>query len=1073
MKNIISMFVLSMVLSGSFVNAANYYVSRSGDDTKNGTSSKPWRTIQHAIDSVSSGDTVYIRGGKYHEAVTKSSLKGTSSNPITFTNYNDEEVIIAGTMQIDDAGWSLYSGNIYRKVLTEDIWQLFVDDDMMTVARWPNVGQDWHVPDTSSGFDPTPGSYWDMDSTQGRLADNSTWGHFYNDERYESLVDLNISVEGAMLVGYRCLVSGNDVFTEQITSHVAGSDNFTHTTVNFPVGSTVSQAASGARYYIEADLGLLDAPGEWFYDKDTKELYVWFKDSGSPAGKDIEGKNKNFILDLTSCEYLNFTNIKLFAGAFDLSDTYDTAFDNCKFIYPSYGRRMLKVITPGPGYVIHDGAAPYNRTVGSRDPANLTWIDCEFANYEGVGLYIRTNGGNLVENCYFHNGQILQVVYGAVSDHKGSGTILRRNTFHTLGLNNATKNGPDGILEYNHIYNMHFDGDFSACQTNQSFQERTEHRYSWIHDCKGRNGVRFDGDAAGIRGKVHHIVSMHNMRGFRLKGDQHQIYNLTALNNTPKSDINIAFEKFYGYDPPECMEYECRILGRRGSDPYRGNENSIVRNIAGNVIDDWPLVAPDNIAVWHGNDIGKDVEDQLRDAVNLDFRPKAGSELIDAGVVVPGFTDIYNGSAPDIGAYEYGDTDYWIPGCKFDKASTPIPPDNTSGVKTDADLMWLEGKDAVEHKVYFGTESGNLPLVSTQTNNIYNPGTLDENTEYFWRVDTETANGTITGDEWSFTLVIPEPETEIALFYAIGDTYVDSNYPSTNFGASTEVELRTPDTGLTTRHGFMKFNPQVVGEIVAATLRLYSLNVLSGGAEIFTVADNSWDEMQMVWNPLSANAPPAMSALPIGSLAPSYGWDDEDVTSWYTENGVKSIGLVRGPKDSNRRVQSRESAYPPELVIEYIPTGPVNHAPYFQSTSFASANAYSLVEYSADISSEARDPDGDVITFSKSAGPGWLIVNADGTLAGTPQLSNVGVSYFTMRVMDSSGAYDEGSMTIEVLAGPDIGGDGSINLLDFVVLSQNWEKPCVEPDWCNGADVNRSGVVSLNDLRLLSESWLD
>ena len=1003
-------FVLTVVS----VIAEDYYVSTSGDDAGPGDFNTPWKTIQHAFDTVGSGHTVHIRGGKYHEAITSNDLQGSSINQISFRNYNEEEVIIAGTMQIPTTDWSVHAGNIYKTTLTQDIWQLFVDSDMMTAARWPNVQQDWHEPDTSSGYNPTANSYWDMDSTQARLTESSSWGHFYNDENYQLLSSLNKSIEGAMLVGYRTLVSGNHVYTEQVTHHTAGSDNFIHTTLNFPADETASQPASGARYYIEADLDLLDSPGEWFFDKDTRELYVWFKDSGSPEGRHIEGKNKDYILKLTNCENLKFNGIQFFAGAFKLDDTYDTIFEDCKFIHSSYGKRMLKVINPGDGFVTHPFAAAYNGTYGSRSPANLTWRDCEFAKYEGAGLHIRTNGGNLVENCYFHNGQIVQVVYGAVSDHKGSGTIIRRNTFHTLGLNNATKNGKDGLLEYNRVYNMHFDGDFSAFQTPVGAQHTTRHRYNWIHDSHGRNAVRFDGDPAGIRCEVDHIVAMHNMRGFRLKGDQHQIYNLTALGNIPKADITIGIEKFYGYEPADCMEFECRIIGRRGSHVYHANENSIVKNIASNSIGTWPLIPTDNAAIWHGNAISQDLTDQLRDPANLDFRPKASSDLVDNGVVIPGFTDGYNGTAPDIGAYEYGSTSYWIPGCKFDKATTPVPPDNTNTAKTDADLMWLEGKNALEHRVYFGTQSGNLPLLGTQTNNIFAPGTLDENTEYFWRIDTVTADGIITGDEWSFVCM-----ALASIFYATEDTYVDSAHPDTNFGSSESLKLMTPKTGIITREVYVKFNPQVSGDIVAATLRFHA-SVLTGGVGVYPVADNSWQEDAMTWNP--PNSPPAIGNVPISSEpGGSGGWYEVDVSTYFTESGTKSIALVRGAKDSNRSIQSSESTTPPELIVRYVPsTSQTNHSPYFYANTFGSTEATANIKYSGDISAEATDPDLDQVIFSKAAGPSWLIVNPDGTLSGTPLPTDVGANSFTMRVTDPSAEFSDGLMSIEVLPVNDV-----------------------------------------------------
>ena len=53
---------------------------------------------------------------------------------------------------------------------------------------------------------------------------------------------------------------------------------------------------------------------------------------------------------------------------------------------------------------------------------------------------------------------------------------------------------------------------------------------------------------------------------------------------------------------------------------------------------------------------------RLADPARLDFRPTAGSPLVDAGAVVPPFTDGYIGRAPDIGAYELGG-ERWVAGC--------------------------------------------------------------------------------------------------------------------------------------------------------------------------------------------------------------------------------------------------------------------------------------------------------------------------------------------------------------------------------------------------------------------------
>lgn len=72
-----------------------FYVSKSGDDSNPGTEEEPWETIQKAANTLTAGQTVYIKEGTYNERVV---LKhsGTSDGYITFTNYPGDQVIIDG-----------------------------------------------------------------------------------------------------------------------------------------------------------------------------------------------------------------------------------------------------------------------------------------------------------------------------------------------------------------------------------------------------------------------------------------------------------------------------------------------------------------------------------------------------------------------------------------------------------------------------------------------------------------------------------------------------------------------------------------------------------------------------------------------------------------------------------------------------------------------------------------------------------------------------------------------------------------------------------------------------------------
>ncbi len=83
-------------------------------------------------------------------------------------------------------------------------------------------------------------------------------------------------------------------------------------------------------------------------------------------------------------------------------------------------------------------------------------------------------------------------------------------------------------------------------------------------------------------------------------------------------------------------------------------------------------------------------------------------------------------------------------------ARKPQPIDGATGVSVEAPLVWREGRDAISHEVYFGTDAEVLEMVGTPDATTYDPGTLDLGVVYYWKVD-ETSDMTWEGDIWSFT----------------------------------------------------------------------------------------------------------------------------------------------------------------------------------------------------------------------------------------------------------------------------------------------------------------------------------
>lgn len=73
-----------------------YYVAPNGNDANPGTETQPWRTIGKAANTLTAGDTVYIKAGTYRERVVPLH-SGTLGNFITYAAYPGHLVTIDGS----------------------------------------------------------------------------------------------------------------------------------------------------------------------------------------------------------------------------------------------------------------------------------------------------------------------------------------------------------------------------------------------------------------------------------------------------------------------------------------------------------------------------------------------------------------------------------------------------------------------------------------------------------------------------------------------------------------------------------------------------------------------------------------------------------------------------------------------------------------------------------------------------------------------------------------------------------------------------------------------------------------
>jgi hypothetical protein len=54
----------------------------------------------------------------------------------------------------------------------------------------------------------------------------------------------------------------------------------------------------------------------------------------------------------------------------------------------------------------------------------------------------------------------------------------------------------------------------------------------------------------------------------------------------------------------------------------------------------------------------------------------------------------------------------------------------------------------------------------------------------------------------------------------------------------------------------------------------------------------------------------------------------------------------------------------------------------------------------------------------------------------------------------------------------DIDMDCVVNMHDLCLMSEQWIKTCIDPHWCDSADLDRNGSMDFADVFPLAEHWL-
>ena len=511
-----------------------YYVSNSvgNDNTGNGSIDSPFETIGKAISEIDAGDTVIIRAGVYHEQISIDNFTSSNSSPTLIKSFDGETVIIDGTIAIEGQ-WNDDNANSSIKVVNgidDQITQLFVGNEQMVMARWPNAQFDMDAEDENG----KTLYIFDKHSWAEGHENTSQDGQLYIDESKKDpgTIDLTNSI-GILNVG------SFKTFTKRITDHhtIQNGNDLIEYEGNF--GNSFK--TKHHYFFFEGKKELIDVQNEWFLDQENEMLYVFPQNGVDLNNTSVRGKVRDYSILIDNSSHITIEGLTFFATTFKADNSNYLNISACNFYYPSYSRRMLGEL---------QGAAPtILGSSGTNEVHNSTIERCLFINSEGEGLIIKGDH-NKVLNSYFKNidwsaTQLdgLMVTINVV----GYKNEFSNNEIYNTGASATVWPGEASIFSYNVVSNTGLaQSDGAVFQGTKITVKNSVVHHNFVYDTE-KYAFRYDApggnaEEAGSFGIMHHNIA-DNTLGLMIKGNNQIIANNTVINTiSNRNDIIILAE---------------------------------------------------------------------------------------------------------------------------------------------------------------------------------------------------------------------------------------------------------------------------------------------------------------------------------------------------------------------------------------------------------------------------------------------------------------------------------------------------------------------------------------------------
>ena len=525
------------IFEPGFAPSVRFYVSPNGKATNSGSEQSPFATLEQARDAIrklradnndqlpKGGVEVLVRGGLYPIRTTiafDESDTGTSDAPIVYRNFAGETPLFCGGVNLttlaksqnkpafqkvtDAAVLGQLPETVRGQLMVADLAALGVDDDIVPIrprgygrsgagaapwfevyvngkpqqiARYPN-----YTPDSPNDCFLKTGSVLDGNMDKPNQAKPGIFE--YDHER----INRWAGIDDVWLFGY--------------WAHLWAANSHPIKTIDVAKKQIVMATPSGygfrenMPFYAFNLLCEIDTPGEWYFDRQAKRLYILPPIDENNRPVDLNAVDVDipiFAGPIIKCDNLSYV---VFFGL-TMTDCAGTAFQ------ANGGEQLLVAGCTFErlgcwAVAMHNGRQ--NGTYG----CDMRWLGGGGVAISGGNVRTLERGDCFIENCTVQYFTLVDRVYAPAASIDGVGNRIAHNLFEDSPHHGMRMGGYDHTVEYNRINRVVQESDDQSgidmwgdpvCRGNViRYNYWSNIGNKW--DVAGQSGIRLDDMISGI-----------------------------------------------------------------------------------------------------------------------------------------------------------------------------------------------------------------------------------------------------------------------------------------------------------------------------------------------------------------------------------------------------------------------------------------------------------------------------------------------------------------------------------------------------------------------------------------------